>query len=131
MIEQTVRIWRCEHCRKHKHSRWPEGHEEHCFKNPNRIPWEGELSHGRDGCYEDHEDLWRPSGRDDEVFIYHAGQWVSLGVWGHDRWPDWKYERYDDGPCGSGGLISPAVSLKFCPARDRWDEAAHCGYVDG
>ena len=132
MIEQTVRIWRCEHCRKHRHSRWPADHEAHCYANPARVPWEGELVHAADET----DQQWRPAGEAvaGDVFLYHEGRWVSLGKHGAD-WPEWQSATYQDNeygphPFGDGGLCQPALSLKMCPAKDRWEAAVECGYVD-
>ncbi len=128
MIEQTVRIWRCEHCRKHRHSRFPADHEAHCYANPERVPWEGELCHSSSWPEGDpYCDSWRPQGDDGEVFIYHAGGWVSLGLHGYDSWPEWQNE---DVSCETGARVGQNLSLKMCPAKDRWEAAIECGYVD-
>ena len=122
MIEQTVRIWRCEHCRKHRHSRWPADHEAHCYANPARVPWEGELVHAADET----DQQWRPAGEAGEVFLYHNGEWVSLGIHGTNFWPEWQIAALDE----FGTLIGKDLSLKLCPAKDRWEAAVECGYVD-
>ena len=127
---KTKRVIRhfCEFCGKGKFSKsWMARHEAHCYKNPERVPYEGELSYiGQTGTYKDfssEDGPWHewvefdplPKWWPGEGMIFHDGKWYHV--------PGYRRERAEPGHGCAGGACDTDVyphELPRIPAAGRW-----------
>lgn len=119
-----------------------ERHEKHCYKNPNRVPYEGELTYvgqtGKTVNYGESDDL--PSGlswiewqEHDKMpkwwpgssgMIFHEGQWYHVPGYSSDT-PKGAHgcaggpPPFDIWPTGGG------VPLSEISAKHRWDSLSN------
>jgi hypothetical protein len=123
MITKKVNRYFCEFCRKGKFSApWIRRHEAHCYKNPSRVPYEGELSYiGLSGVYRDFSDSdgpwheWVP-------FDPTPAWWPGEGKIFHDeKWHDVPGYKLTPAPPGHG------CAGGACPVEE-WPK---CGHPEG
>lgn len=135
MTTKLVKRHFCEFCHKGKFSKpWMERHERHCYKNPGRVPYEGELSFvGQTGRYRNYggsDDLpdglswiewqeydempnWWPG---DSGMIFHDGEWHV--VEGYRRTPAKGAHGCAGGACD---VEEWPKRLNEIPAASRWE----------
>lgn len=137
MREKTVKRFYCDFCRKAGFKRKQiETHERHCYRNPKRVPYEGELTYsGQMGRVEDFGDFGGPEGSrwlewvwhesmpawwpGAAGMIYHEGAWYNVP--GHTV-------TYPTGAHGYAGGPPPedewptfqGIPVNEFPARVRW-----------
>ena len=106
---EQVTIYRCPHCRGHRHSRYAIAtHVERCHRNPERIPIAGELYRVTHRDFvEGYRIGWEPRGTEGDGLCYDGTAWVLIATQ-YERWPEY------DLPMVHQLLVAAGVE---CPAE--------------
>jgi len=111
---KRVMKWCCDYCGKqHAHKIRCLGHELHCWKNPQRIPYFGELTHADQmgkvldyGFDESINGTWLEWTEHDEMPQWwpgHLGEYGGAGcIYAYDGWHVVEGYRQDPAPRGHG-----------------------------
>ena len=98
---RTLRVTRygCDFCRHSRSSAEAiKQHQLHCFKNPNRIPYDGEITKPWI-CFGDEseppEDAWEHPG---DGKIWTGTEWIAVPGYTYNKWPDFSGVTLDKMP---------------------------------
>jgi hypothetical protein len=91
MKSRQVTRWKCDYCPKSGQVRSRIAlHEKHCFRNPDRSPWLGELT----DCMNADETWWPGEGK-----IWNGARWCDVPGYDSSRveWPMVTIGGHEDG----------------------------------